>query len=192
MLREHGKGIMCIDGTHNTTFYANTILTTLVVHDKWGHGVPVAWMLANSGTQATLSYFLSLVRQRSPTIISRFFMSDRDHAQINAICRIYPKSTVLLCWWHVLHAWQQHFHIPDHPELWELLKKWIRVKDTAEFNLTWAEIFRRAKEEFSDSKFYDYLHSTWMPENVVKMWSALYRCNRTIFKDCYTNMLIEA
>ena len=30
--------LLCIDGTHNTTMYENTTLTTLLVRDGWGHG----------------------------------------------------------------------------------------------------------------------------------------------------------
>ncbi|KAE9393407.1 hypothetical protein BT96DRAFT_943960 [Gymnopus androsaceus JB14] len=45
----------------------NMILTTLAVHDKWGHGIPVAWMIASSGTEPTITYFLCLVKQHSPS-----------------------------------------------------------------------------------------------------------------------------
>ena len=31
-----------IDATHNTTVYKNLNLTTIVVRDDWGHGIPVA------------------------------------------------------------------------------------------------------------------------------------------------------
>jgi hypothetical protein len=38
----------------------------------------------------------------------------------------------------------------------------------------------------------NYLTQYWMPERVVRMWSAVYRTARTIFEDCDTNMPIEA
>ncbi|KAF9048136.1 hypothetical protein BDP27DRAFT_1141058, partial [Rhodocollybia butyracea] len=40
--------------------------------------------------------------------------------------------------------------------------------------------------------FHSYLCSMWMSEDIVKMWSAVYRGQRTIFKESDTNMLIEA
>ncbi|KAJ7290633.1 hypothetical protein C8J57DRAFT_973202, partial [Mycena rebaudengoi] len=40
--------------------------------------------------------------------------------------------------------------------------------------------------------FIEYLRRYWMPEHVVKMWSAVFRTSRSIFEDCDTNMLIEA
>lgn len=36
---KYGEPLLCIDATHNTTMYENLNLTTLVVRDKWGHGV---------------------------------------------------------------------------------------------------------------------------------------------------------
>ncbi|KAJ7347674.1 hypothetical protein DFH08DRAFT_960107 [Mycena albidolilacea] len=112
-------------------------------------------------------------------------MSDFDWAQINACWDVYH-SLILLCWWHVLHAWQQHFHISQNPELWELLKKWVRMTHEDEFNAAWAEIQRIAPP-----KFVVYLKQYWMPAHVVRMWSAVHRKDRTIFECCDTNMLIE-
>jgi hypothetical protein len=143
-------------------------------------------MLSSSGTQATITFFLKLNRLRSPTIIPRYIMSDFDWAQINACWDVYH-SLILLCWWHVLHAWQQHFHISQNPELWELLKKWVRMTREDEFNAAWAEIQRIAPP-----KFVVYLKQYWMPAHVVRMWSAVHRKDRTIFECCDTNMLIEA
>jgi hypothetical protein len=49
-------------------------------------------------------------------------MSDFDWGQINTCLEEY-RSFILLCWWHVLHNWQKHFHIPTNEVLWDLLKK---------------------------------------------------------------------
>lgn len=187
MFREHGHNLVCIDGTHNTTCYENTTLTTLVVCDRWGHGIPVAWMISNSGTEETITNFLNLVHKRSPTILPCIIMTDCDHAQINACCYIFFHAIILLCWWHVLHAWQQHFCIPAHPDLWKLLKKWIRIKDPAIFECTWQQIQRLATPSFLE-----YLHKMWMCDDIIKMWSATHRVGRSIFEESDTNMLIEA
>jgi hypothetical protein len=115
-------------------------LFTLLVRDKWGHGIPAAWMVSSNRVEDTINFFLQSIRMRNPGITPEFFMSDKDHAQLNSIKRQFPKSAILLCWWHVLHAWQQHFITTVHPELWELLKKWIRLTDRAEFWQQWDKI----------------------------------------------------
>ncbi|KAJ7092324.1 hypothetical protein B0H15DRAFT_905686 [Mycena belliarum] len=146
-------------------------------------------MLASSGTQATIAFFLRVHRARNPLTIPRNIMTDFDRAQINAILQEYFHALlrIFLCWWHVLHAWQKHFHTTKHPELWELLKRWIRMTDLTEFNATWIKI-----KEMAPPAFVVYLTTYWMPENILKMWSAMYRKDRTIFAMCDTNMLIEA
>ncbi|KAJ7934963.1 hypothetical protein B0H13DRAFT_1591252, partial [Mycena leptocephala] len=40
--------------------------------------------------------------------------------------------------------------------------------------------------------FLKYLDQYWTSDQVVKMWSAIYKRDRTIFEACDTNMLIEA
>jgi len=125
---------------------------------------------------------------RNPGITPEFFMSDKDHAQINSIKRQFPQSAILLCWWHVLYAWQQHFITAVHPELWELLKKWIRLTDRAEFWQQWEKI-----KNLAPSSIIQYLETFWLSDDEnIKMWSAIYRTNRTIFQLCDTNMLVEA
>jgi MULE transposase domain. len=200
----HGSTVLFIDRTHNTTMYENLTLTTLLVRDKWGHGIvpdsdahhvltrkypgiPVAWMLASNGTQETLTYFLKLICQANPGVTPHWIMTDRDIAQINACRQQYPGSAILLCWWHVLHAWQQHFIISQHPILWEKLKAWIRVTDEAEFSTYWNVIMTLAP-----LNFIDYLQEYWMPVKFIKMWSAVHRANRTILEQSDTNMLVEA
>lgn len=144
-------------------------------------------MLSNSGTEATLTWFLSLVKSRSPTVLPNILMTDRDHAQINALRTVFILSVVFLCWWHVLHAWQQHFRIPDNRDLWDLLKSWIRITDRSKFDERWAKI-----QEIAPRAFVQYLETNWMSDTIVRMWSAVYRVGRSIFEDCDTNMLIEA
>ncbi|KAF7371682.1 hypothetical protein MVEN_00024400 [Mycena venus] len=184
--QQYGQHLLCIDATHNTTIYEKLLLTTLVVRDKHGHGVPVAWMLASSATQATIYYFLKVHRAHNPSTIPRNIMSDFDRGQINACVDAYH-AFIFLCWWHVLHAWQQHFHIGSYPQLWERLKTWIRMTERSDFDATWTQIKAEAPQAFVE-----YLTQYWMPEHIVRMWSAVYRKDRNIFEACDTNMLIEA
>jgi hypothetical protein len=61
---------------------------------------------------------------------------------------------LLLCWWHVLRAWQQHFITTSFPELWDVLKSWIRITDETEFNKSWAKV---------QESFTEYIITYWLP-----------------------------
>ncbi len=76
-------------------------------------------MVSSNGTEATIQYFLSFVKMHSLEITPRITMSDRDKAQMNVVKAMYPETTLLLCWWHVLRAMRMHFCMEEFPELWE-------------------------------------------------------------------------
>src|SRR6266404_1654400 len=82
-------------------------------------GIPVAWMLSSDGTQETITFFLNFVKTHNPQIVPVIIMTDRDQAQMNAITTVYPGTTMLLCWWHVLCMIWMHFHMDEFPQLWE-------------------------------------------------------------------------
>ncbi|KAF7372137.1 hypothetical protein MVEN_00072600 [Mycena venus] len=111
---KYGDKLVCIDATHNVTMYENLNLTTLV---------------------ETITYFLKANQLQSPATIPRRIISDFDWAQIHSCINVY-NTIILLRWWHVLHTWQQHFSIPTYPELWALLKNWIRITNQVEFDAT--------------------------------------------------------
>ncbi|KAJ7754950.1 hypothetical protein DFH07DRAFT_773516 [Mycena maculata] len=75
---QYGQSLMCIDGTHNVSMYENLTLTTLLVRDRWAHGIPIAWMLASSGTQETIRYFLKLHCTCNSLTIPARIISDFD------------------------------------------------------------------------------------------------------------------
>ncbi|KAJ7580323.1 hypothetical protein C8J56DRAFT_1057962 [Mycena floridula] len=113
-------------------------------------------------------------------------MSDFDKGQLNSIGKKYPESKdISLCWWHVLHAWQQHFIVFHYPELWELLKGWLRIADPDKFEQKWLEI-----KVLAPDSVIDYLTDAWFP--VKHMWLAVFRVGRMIWQISDTNMLVEA
>lgn len=132
-------------------------------------------------------FYLRTFRHANPSVIPSFFMTDKDHAQMNAISSVFPEpaTKILLCWWHVLHAWQQHFHINEFPELWDDLKRWIRINNEAEFQNHWTKI-----QSYAPSSMVLYLKKNWM--NATHLWSAVSRQGRNIHELSDTNMLIEA
>lgn len=147
--------------------------------------MPAAWMICSNGTEVTIKFFLRTIRIENPSVAPQYFMSDKDRAQLNAIGAIYPESHIFLCWWHVLHAWQQHFVTTSYPELWGLMKGWIRLTDKNQFDKCWQEI-----KSLAPPSVVEYLQVNWL--NEPQLWSAIYRQDRSVFQICDTNMLVEA
>jgi hypothetical protein len=150
-------------------------------------GVPVMWMLSSSGTEVTISLFLNFVKVQSPGITPGIIMSDRDQVQMNAIKAVYPGSTLLLCWWHVLHTMQMHFHTEEFPELWERVCELVKTSDQSRFDALWGLI---QTDPSSPQSFVDYLKHNWM--TILPLWAGVSRKNQLIYQEGDTNMLIEA
>ena len=144
-------------------------------------------MLASSGTEETISYFLLLVHQHVFHIIPNNIMSDRNFAQINACRHQFPTKMIFLCWWHVLHSWQQHLLISCHPELWKLLKAWVWIEELVAFEAASTKIL-----EIAPPDFLRYLQEYWLPVKYFVMWLVVYRKGRTVYELSDTNMLIKA
>ena len=114
-------------------------------------------------------------------------MSDHDKAQMNAVKAVYPETTLLLCWWHVLRAMRMHFRTEEFPELWERVQEWVKTSDQSRFDSVWDWIQTNPSVPQS---FVDYLKTNWM--GIVPLWAGISRQNRTIFQEGDTNMFIEA
>jgi hypothetical protein len=147
--------------------------------------MPAGWMISSNAKEVTIDHFLATILTQNPGISPSLFMSDYDNGQLNAIKHRFPKSRRLLCWWHVLHAWQQHFSTHHYPLLWERLKQWIRITDHDEFNKYWIEI-----QNIAPPSVFDYLITYCM--KVFELWSAVFRKDRYIFELGDTNMLVES
>ena len=100
-----------------------------------------------------------------------------------SILRIHPVLVLVAC----TAAWQQHFVTTQFPELWELLKKWIRVTDD-EFKAYWMKI-KALASLLTPPSFLDYITIHWIPYKA--MWSAVYHKDHTVFELCDTNMFVE-
>ena len=146
-------------------------------------------MVSSNAMEVTIDFFLLVLRKQNPKVILNKFMSDQDHTQMNGVHCQYAESILYLCWWHVLHTWQQHFAITQFPELWELLKKWIRVTEDNKFEEYWTKI-KALAPLLAPPSFLDYITTHWIPYKA--MWSAIYCKDHTVFELCDTNMLIEA
>jgi hypothetical protein len=123
-------------------------------------------MVSSNAKETTVTFFLRSLKKRSPSINLKWIMSDKDRAQMNLIQSVYLSVTLLLCWWHVLHAWQQHFVMQHHLKLWELMKAWPQITNLERFEDQWQEIQKIAPQSVTE-----YLKREWLGNR--KMWSAV-------------------
>ena len=98
MLKQFGHNIICIDGTHGTNAYDFT-LTTLMVVDDFGMGIPVAFCVTNKENTGFFSIFFDVVKKECGRVDAKVFMSDDYPAYVNAwtsvCCFIFRKFLIL-------------------------------------------------------------------------------------------------
>ncbi|XP_046988402.1 uncharacterized protein LOC124594095 [Schistocerca americana] len=82
-LLKYGEDKICVDGSHGMTAY-DFQLFTIVVVDRYGAGMPVAFCFSNRGDMCLLSFYFKCVRERVGTVKTNVFMSDDAPAFYNA------------------------------------------------------------------------------------------------------------
>ena len=143
-------------------------------------GMPVVWMISSNGTEATMDYFLATLGAQNPKVVPKYLMTYFDKAQINAIEHCYTESQLLLCWWHLAHAWQQHFVTAHYKDLWVELKKWYWIATKADFDVCWERI-----QALAPVSIIKYITQHWLPH--LHLWSTMYREGCSIFEQCDTS-----
>ncbi|XP_047108757.1 uncharacterized protein LOC124777406 [Schistocerca piceifrons] len=107
-LLKYGEDKICVDGTHGMTAY-DFQLFTIVVVDRYGAGMPVAFCFSNRGDMCLLSFYFKCVRERVGTVKTNVFMSDDAPAFYNAWSAVMgPVPNQLLCSWHIQRNWSQN------------------------------------------------------------------------------------
>lgn len=75
MLKKFGNNAVCIDSTHCTNQY-DFPLTTLMVIDEYGEGIPVAFMLSNRETGGVIASFFESIKSKVGIVEPQVFMTD--------------------------------------------------------------------------------------------------------------------
>ena len=115
MLRKFGSLVLCIDSTHKTNAY-DFYLTTLLVIDNFGEGLPLAWMISSREDKDNILLFFKVLKQFAGSIHPQWFMSDDTEQYFTAWSDIFGSSQTkkILCAWHIDRAWRKALnqHIP--------------------------------------------------------------------------------
>ncbi|KAF2904455.1 hypothetical protein ILUMI_01716, partial [Ignelater luminosus] len=106
LLRTFGNHIIGIDSTHGLNSY-NFELTTIMVLDEFGEGLPGACMFSNRKDVVVNELFFCKIKERIGTLSPVTFMTDITTVFYNArIAVMGPVEHQLFCSWHVDRAWR--------------------------------------------------------------------------------------
>ena len=141
-------------------------------------------MVSSNATEPTVNFFFKTLQKCNPDVIPNVFMLDFDKTQIKVILRWYPEALLLLCWWHVLHAWQQHITTSHYPKLWTLLMGWIQIINKSQFDECWEKI-----QVLAPASLILYIMEYWLP--VWELWLAQECTDQNMFELRNTNMLVK-
>ena len=83
------------------------------------------------------SYYFRLFRAVNPTVDPKYFLTDKDASQINAIESVFSSTKVILCWWHLIEAWKKKFPPARNRELWKRLYQLLYETNEDKFFTKW-------------------------------------------------------
>uniref|UniRef100_A0A6P7GTZ2 Uncharacterized protein LOC114346431 n=1 Tax=Diabrotica virgifera virgifera TaxID=50390 RepID=A0A6P7GTZ2_DIAVI len=127
-LKLFGADKICVDSTHGTTGY-DFLLTTLMVVDEFGEGVPTAFLLSNRADTNVLTYIFNSIKEQTGDIKCKVFMSDDAPEFFNAWTNIMSKSeNHPLCAWHIDRNWRKNLNkIKDDQAMKAKVYKYLRL-----------------------------------------------------------------
>jgi MULE transposase domain len=178
-----------IDATHHIDIYGHQLFT-IVAQDEYGHGVPVCNFITSAAKTEILEAALRIfktkfeaylkVEQPCPKCLfipspgnvcaceldfqPHYIMVDDDKAEQEAIRRVFKKSQLLLCHWHVNVNWWRNCQTLLRGDLkfevfW-VMKRLIRTTRYERFNEMIIELYERCRTD--GLAFWDYFVSTYM------------------------------
>ena len=191
MAKQFGKNGICCDSTHGTNGY-DFLLTSMLVVDEFGEGVPVAWCISNREDYSFMKIFFSNVKTAIGPIPARWFMSDKAPQYYDAFVDVNghrPKK--LLCTWHVDKAWKEELRskVPDSAKqahIYTMLRTLLEEIDELSFNDSLDILLQSLASSVQTKDFHDYFQTYWL--NQGEQWAYCYRLREGI----NTNMFVEA
>ena len=109
MMRCFANSMIFADSTHSTTQY-DFLLTTFLVIDDFGEGIPVAFAISNREDADILTVFMRALKVANggQDYDTKVFMSDLANTFYNAWCSVFSTpDRRLYCTWHVDKAWSR-------------------------------------------------------------------------------------
>ena len=182
LLKLFGSNAVCIDSTHGTTAY-DFNLTSILIIDEYGEGVPVGWMIANREDKQTLVTFCRAIQKRTGNVNPQWFMTDDAEQYYNAWKEVFNEGSTkkILCTWHVDRAWRKAInqHISDklkQIEVYHQLRLLLTETKESQFRVMLQE-FLTYTEKYHQT-FHDYFSGHYCKR--INQWASCYRVNTAV------------
>ncbi|XP_049798806.1 uncharacterized protein LOC126232686 [Schistocerca nitens] len=191
LLQRFGQNIVCVDSTHCTNVY-KLLVTTLLVVDDFGSGMPVAFCVSNRETTSIMTHFFSAVKERAGIIKTSVFMSDDTNTFRSAWSRVMgPAENNLLCAWHIDRSWRNnlkkvHGNEEKKALVYKALRTLLEEVDIDNFNELLESFVGQLQADEGTRDFGVYFSSNYLFR--PQQWAYCHRRNLGI----NTNMHLEA
>ncbi|KAB0805351.1 hypothetical protein PPYR_02321 [Photinus pyralis] len=187
---------ICIDSTHGTNPY-DFELTTLMVSDDFGEGMPVAYMIANRTDTRVCEIFFINIKAAVGHVATNTFMSDITNIYYNAWVSVMGTvSNRLYCSWHIDRAWKSNLmkiccinredSIEKRKKVYKALKVLQTTLDNEKFEKYYEEFLTELCNDPDTKSFYEYFCNNY--GNNYLSWAYCYRKELQI----NTNMYLES
>ena len=190
MLKQFGSNAICIDSTHGSNAY-HFNLTSIVIVDDYGEGLPVGWMLSNKEDKQILIQFFRAIKQRVGNISPQWFMTDDAKQYHNAWLEVFGENNTrkILCAWHVDRVWRKALlqHIGEREiqvRIYHQLRLLLAETEESQFRVILQEFLTYTEKHHY--KFYNYFNIYYCKR--VEQWASCYRKHTAV----NTNMFVEA
>ncbi|KAB0792267.1 hypothetical protein PPYR_14226 [Photinus pyralis] len=195
-LTKYASKFVCIDGTHGTNPY-DFELTTVLVADEFGEGMPVAFMICNRKDTATYELFFNVIKNSSGSINTLTFMTDITETYYNAWRSVMGDvPNRLFCSWHIDRAWRTNLakissatseqSVHKRKDVYKFLKNVQTCLSVEEFQYQYNNFINYLQEDPDTSHFYNYFTSYYGHNH--SLWAYCHRKGLGI----NTNMYLES
>ncbi len=189
MMKKFNKDIICVDDTHGTNSY-DFYLTTLLVMDEFGEGIPVGWLISNRQDEVVLQTFFERIKENVKVAQPKWFMSDDAEQYFNAWKNVFNTENTkkILCAWHVDRSWRRNLkNVSDtsmQTEVYHQLCMLLQEREESQFRVLLQSFLTYIEEKCVS--FYTYFNKHYC--NRLEQWATCYRIGTTV----NTNMFLES
>ncbi|XP_049333207.1 uncharacterized protein LOC111194919 isoform X1 [Astyanax mexicanus] len=171
LLQENPNPMIFMDASYKgLTSYGYAFYALLLVNQT-GRGVPFAYFIVSHESSETLTVCLKSLSSCNPGFYPRSVMIDRDLKELGAIRQTFPKTKVLLCWFHVLQAVHRWLVKKDGGNLSPAQRNTVihammtmkACMTEEDFESVSASKCRDLEAQFGSSRVTHYLRDQWFP-----------------------------